>query len=394
MSAPADAIVVGGGPAGALTAHLLARRGARVVLLEAADEVRRKVCGEYLCPRGVEILRALGLEAMATGRPIEGMRIVSPNGTVVQARFPAARGRSWRGLALDRRVLETALLEEARSSGAEIAMGARVTSARPSRWGWSLTVRSGGAAPRTVEGALLIGADGRRSVVAEALGLARARVVDRVALHGHFMHREPTSTFGEMHLLAGGSYLGVDPTGEREVNVSLVCDARAVREHGGARAAFDHHLRAAPDYHARYGRFPAGAVLKGASPITHDVRSAVARGAALVGDAAGFLDPLTGEGIYQALFGARALADALAGVRSFSHDELAPALRRYARARAGELALKRRLNRSFQWLIERPALIDALARAMAPSARRANAFLGTVGNVYGPVEGLVRTIAA
>jgi flavin-dependent dehydrogenase len=174
--------------------------------------------------------------------------------------------------------------------------------------------------------------------------------------------------------------------------VSLVCAARSVRERGGARATLDHYLRAAPDYHARHGRFPEEAAVRAVSPITHHVRSSVAPGVALVGDAAGFLDPLTGEGIYQALFGARALSASLTAASSFAPGELEQALRRYSRARGRGLSLKRHLNQYFQAVIRRPDQVERLARALAGSTRRADAFLGTIGNVYGPVEGLVRTL--
>ncbi len=388
-----DAVVVGAGPAGALTAHLLAVRGARVVMLEAAPAIRRKVCGEYLCPKGVELLETLGLGAIAPGRDIVGMRMVSPSGTVVSARFPDRGGRPSLGpslgRALDRRVFDGALVDLARSSGARVELGARVTRVARSEDGWVLQTR----ARAEVRAPLLIGADGRRSVVAKALGLRLPPLHARVALHGHFFHPRKNGAFGEMHILDDGSYIGVDPTGEHEVNVSLVCSAERLRELGGPMPTLQHHLRRAPDYFARFGPYPAHAALHAVSPISHRVASPIAEGAALVGDAAGFLDPLTGEGIYYALFSAHALATALAPVRSFEPAALQSALRAYARQRRRALASKQRLNRGFQSILRRPAMVERLGGALAHKRARADAFIGTIGNVYGPVTGLMRTLS-
>ncbi|MBK7857819.1 MAG: FAD-dependent oxidoreductase [Archangiaceae bacterium] len=393
-SAPqADAVVVGGGPAGALTAYLLARQGRRVTLLEAASRVERKLCGEYLCPRGVELLEGLGLSEVAVGRELVGMRVVSPQGRVLTPTFPPHDGRPSRGLALNRQLFERALLARASAAGATVLMGRRLRGLERTSAGWHLRVEHG-ASSEVHRGALLVGADGRRSTVAGALGLRLQAAGDHVALHGHFHRAERNSDRGEMHLLSDGSYLGVDPTGDHEVNVSLVCSARHLRELGGPRPALRHYLALARDYHARYGPYPHHAQLRAVSPVTHRVSACTVSGAALVGDAAGFIDPLTGEGIFSALWGARALADALACAPAFDPESLETGLREYAAARRVGLEPKWRLHRGFQWLLERPRLIERAGRFLAHRPKRADAFLGVIGNVYRPLEGLVRTLAA
>jgi menaquinone-9 beta-reductase len=388
-----DVVIVGGGPAGALTAYLLARQGRRVTLLEAAPRVARKICGEYLCPPGVELLEELGLRHVASGRELTGMRVVSPEGRVLTPSFPSRGARPSRGLGLNRAEFDRALLELASSAGATVLMGRRTRAVERTSQGWQ--VHSERSSETEVHrGALLVGADGRRSVVARALGLRQETACDRVALHGHFHRSERNAALGEMHLLRDGSYIGVDPTGDHEVNVSLVCSATRLRALGGPRLTLQHYLAAARDYSERYGSFPDEAELRAVSPVTHRVRASTLPGLALVGDAAGFIDPLTGEGIYSALRGARALADALADATAFDAAGLAGPLRRYAGARHALFDPKWRLHRGFQWLLGRPRLVEHTGRFLARRPQRADAFLGIIGNVYRPFEGLVRTFAA
>src|SRR5581483_10608846 len=177
------------------------------------------------------------------------------------------------------------------------------------------------------------------------------------------------------------------PTGDHELNVSLVCDARRL-EGRGARATLGRYLAASADFSRRFGAFPDHAPLRAVSPVSHRVRAVVDESVALVGDAAGFVDPLTGEGIYHALWSAAALGHALAGVSALEPRALHTALGRYARERGRELGGKRRMNRAFQWLIRRPHLVEGTARYIAKKSSRAEAFLGTVGNIYRPFEGL------
>ncbi len=364
-----------------------------MTLLEAAAHVGRKVCGEYLCPQGVELLEQLGLYRLARGRPLVGMRIVTPKGRVLTPSFPSRAGRPSFGLALNRQHFERELLELATRAGVGVLPGRRLREVKRVNDRWELRVDG----PHGVElhrPQLLVGADGRRSAVARALGPRQDVSCERVALHGHFHYAEGTADRGEMHLLHDGAYIGVDPTGEHEVNVSLVCAAARVRALGGARGALEHHLAAAGDYHARYGAFPHSSAVKAVSPVSHRVKASIAEGAALVGDAAGFVHPLTGEGIFYALWGARALAEALSTVRTSDTAALDGALRRYAQARRAVVEPKWRLHHGFQWLLDRPRLIEHTSRFLAKRPRRADAFLGIIGNIYRPLEGLARTLTA
>src|SRR5579871_5820815 len=169
-----DAIVVGGGPAGARCAIGLSRAGLRVLVVERAEEGRDKPCGEGLMPRGAEALSRAGLGALLDGAPPLGAIALHAAGRTVEARFRAA------GAGVRRRDLDRRLLEHARASGAAVRFGARVRSVERGRAGMAVRL-DGGAAVADV----VVGADGVRSTVRRALGLARDERPARVGVVGH-----------------------------------------------------------------------------------------------------------------------------------------------------------------------------------------------------------------
>lgn len=380
-------IIVGGGPAGGMLAWNAARSGFSVTLLEASPILPERVCGAYLCPAGVRLLADSGvLERLTAGcRELTGMLMVSPEGLRAYGGFPHDGSGSCYGLALHRPEFDRGWLELAREAGAEVIMGARVHQLhQDGNDGWRVRCLDG----REFSANLLVGADGRKSFVARHLGLLLPPPRTRAAAHLDMAPRHPLPPFGQMHVFADGSYVGLNPLAVDRVNVSFVCHPEILRSQGAAGwlnsrlegTALGEQLPRVEST-ARFGvTFPAAAM----------VSAAATRNAALIGDASGFIDPLTGEGIYNALWTARSLSSALA-----RHPENpALALRVYAHARRRTQWSKALLSQLFQSIISRPRMANAVLRLLAGHSGVTDAFIGIIGNTHSPAHGLVRMVLA
>lgn len=356
---PRDVVVVGGGPAGLALAAGAARAGLGVLLLERRALPADKACGEGLLPRAVQALRDLGavplLERDGCAR-FGAIRWIDDGGAVAEARLPAPGGLGVRRLALSQ-----ALLDLARRAGAEVREGTEVR--RHRREEDCVVVETGGGPERA---RLLVAADGLASAVRRREGLdAPAPGPRRFGLRRHFA-LPPWSDAVEVHF-APGAEAYVTPAGPSRVGVAFLFEREAP---GG----FDGLLARFPRLRDRLGGAPPDSEVIGAGALRRRARALAADRLVLLGDAAGYLDAITGEGLSLGLEAAadlaRLLPAALArGARREAFRPYERAVRarhrRYAAAAGLVLAMARRprVRRAvIRGLSASPALFSALLR--------------------------------
>lgn len=392
----ADVVIVGAGPAGSATARLLAELGHDVILLDRHRFPREKACGDCLSAEATRLLQRIGLlDRVLAVRPahLRGWRIVAPAGHDFVGTFSDTRpNASSHALSIRRALLDAALVDGAREAGARFVAPVQVTDLLRDGHGrvTGVRVRAVDGEPLTLRARLTIGADGLRSIVARRLDLVgRAPVLRKLSLSVHLSDVADLADIGEMHL-TDGACAGLAPitgpgeaSGGRRANLTLVVDStRFARDVARDRDAF--FGRMIERFPRLAGRVPIDDALKGevlaSGPFDRPTRDVVADGAALVGDAAGYYDPFTGQGIYQALAGAEQLAaEADAALRS--GDVSARRLRRYARRRAALVDEARALQRVIEFALSRPALADLAIRRMARSPLAAEAIIAATGDL-------------
>jgi menaquinone-9 beta-reductase len=389
----AEVLVVGGGPAGSSVAYALATAGVDVHVVDRAHFPRPKPCAEYLSPEASRILASMGaLERVeSTGAAaLAGVRVRAPNGRVIAGDFIAShgfRGYRDRGLSVRREVLDDILLDAARSAGARVTEGVRVTgfAAPGTTPGINVLDASG---QRELRARLIIGADGLRSVIARRLGVARSlRWPKRLALVSHYANVADVGEHGEMHVERDG-YVGIADVGNGLTTVALVVPARRSRELSADRGAFlDAWLRARPHLAPRFARATRETPVVATGPFASHARRAWAPGVALVGDAADFFDPFTGEGIYAALRGGELLAPFAREVVTARSDSAANrALAAYDATRRGEFGGKWIVERVIGAVVGAVPLINRAARGLSRRKDLADLLIGVTGNFIPPRE--------
>jgi geranylgeranyl reductase family protein len=393
-----DVLIVGSGPAGSIAALVLARGGAQVALVDKAAFPRDKACGDLIGPRGVQILRDLGLTVPDAIR-VGDMLVVGPTGNRV--RLPAVPGRTYPGygIAVQRSRFDATLQCAAIAAGAEF-FGGRADEAIGDNGrldGFSLSSGT------RVRADAIVGADGATSRVAEV-----ARLVDPGRLLWGFAVRTYLDEPVEIpHIMlwtpepgtAFPGYGWVFPAGEGRVNVGLGVGVLADRT-AGRRAArdLDAFLAHASRVGVLDGRAPAegsarplGAWLKMGLVGTTPARDRVL----LVGDAAGLVNPLQGEGIAQAMDSGRAAAEAiLGGVDRASDRYRAHLAHTYAPYLSTTASVQRSMLRS-------PRLVAAVTRGLtSPGVGRSLAGGWSIawndlldGAPRGPAAGVARVAA-
>lgn len=400
---PYDAIVVGAGPAGSATALLLARAGRAVLLLDRERFPRDKPCSEYLSPETTAVLERLGggiverIERAAHAR-LEGMKVVSPAGVEALGLFAAAHGyrppRPY-SFALPRTTFDSIMRETAEATGAEVRENVTVEDLLWSGRGVAgVVARSGNGKRETYAARVVVGADGLRSIVARRLGVRRRSLPHRFALSAHFSGVAGVGDVGEMHVGRPG-YVGLGPIGDGVTTVALVLPRAAVR--GQGRLSLTDELDRFPRLAGRFRGARMVRPVLATGPFSQRSTRVTADGACLVGDAADFFDPFTGQGIYNAVRSAELAAPVLTGALAASPP--APvrgaALAGYERARRREFRGKWVLERLIGCGVAWPALAERVVARLARRRDLADLLVGATGN-FVPVRALFapRVLAA
>jgi len=382
-----DVVIVGGGPAGASTAFQLARRGVRVRILDRARFPRSKPCAECLSPQASRILHDMGLLGSLERQSalLRGMIVRAPGGVSARGDYAASTGwRAFRdrGLSIRRELLDAALLERAREAGAIVEERVRATDVLRDDAGAArgAEVLDSDNRPRQVQATIVVGADGLRSIVARRLGLSRsARWPRRISLVAHYRGVADVTDYGEMHIERDG-FVGIADVAGGVTTVAAVFPAVRAREMSQDRAAFlDRWLASKPHLRDRFRSATRDGPVTAVGPFASRTRRATHAGALLVGDAADFYDPFTGEGIYAALRGGELVADAIVA-----------ALEQRTREREVFHAYDERRRREFgaKWWVERliacgvaiPAVANRAARALRADKRLADLLVGVTGD--------------
>ncbi|MGH2403818.1 MAG: NAD(P)/FAD-dependent oxidoreductase [bacterium] len=370
-----DVVVVGAGPAGSAAALRLARRGYRVTIVDRSKFPRAKPCGEYLNPGAVAALDRLGALTLVAraGVSLSGMYVVGPDGAAVWVPYPAGRG-----LLVPRERLDHLLLLEAARAGAEVIEECRVDAVTPGS-APVVTGRHRGCAVR-LSARLVIGADGLRSVVARRTGPLAPAAHGHYTVGAHFEDLQAAAPRGDLHL-GPGWYAGAALYGGGRGNVVIAVQRREFRRDGSdAEAVFSRTCAALP----ALTRIMRGAKrvtpFVSVGPLGYRTRTATDDGIMLVGDAAGTIDPMTGEGLCLALRSAE-LAARTADAALARGDAVRERLAAYDRARTAAFRDTWIVSRLLQRVIGRPRLAGLLLRGLAARPQLASRLLGVVSDL-------------
>jgi menaquinone-9 beta-reductase len=339
MTEQTDVFVIGGGPAGLAAAIAAKKRGFSVVVADGACWPIEKACGEGLMPDTLAALRELGVSIRATdGHVLRGVKFVGEH-SEVEARFPAQLA-----VGLRRVTLHARMVEAATNCGVELLWNTPVTGI--SADGVTLV---GGNAPVFVRARWIVGADGIGSRVRMWSGLDASKQRDRrFAVRRHY-RVQPWSEFVEIHW-GDRAQAYVTPVGMNEISVVTISGERAKDvefEDGFPQLA--ERLRGAEFIGQE----------RGAITMTQKLRSVQRGSVALVGDASGSVDAITGEGLALGFRQAMALAEALEAGNLAKYEA---AHRRLVRRPA-------LMGRLMLVLDDRPRLRERTIRALAADAR-------------------------
>ena len=364
-----ELLVIGGGPAGAALAALAADRGVRTLLLEKDRFPRDKVCGEFVSAEGCAVLERLGVFdtiLTAGAMPMDACLLADARGRSVACALPDLPGAGRTALGVTRAVLDETLLRHAASRG--VVVRERATATAPlleSGRVAGVAVRAAGTAgtDESIRATLVVAADGRRSMLQRALlpGLGDPLTTKTRSWFGFKAHF-PDRTGGlarriELFVFPGG-YAGLGPVEGGRLDLALIARVDALNACGGSpQRLFEERMLANPMLAERLCGEPPCSSWKTIGPLRFNVRRAASHGALFLGDAAGTIDPFSGEGMSNALRGAE-----------LALPYVLDALAQGGLAEAGEKAWSRSWRRAFAPVSRRARLFGRIFEHPQPAA--------------------------
>ena len=388
-----DVAILGGGPAGSHLALRLARMGRRVALIEARTFPRAKPCGEFMSPECLGLLDEVGLRQAVldagacsiSQMEIHGFGRKARGGYMARDCQP---GTYIHGLALRREILDELSLRAAeREPSVHLFEGRRATTLLRREDGCvdGVTLAPNGRGAEEIRADFTIGADGLRSLVAREMGVYRSvESLEKLAFVFRFAGVEPQD-HAEVHFVDRG-YVIAAPVDGGLITVNLIVEKADWA--GGDKLAFLLRKLAQAPMLARKleEAVPTGEILA-IGPLASTTEAQVFDGAALVGDACGFVDPLTGEGLYFAMRGAALLAPALDHALATGRRDAA-VLRGYARARRREFGARFVLARGLQRGLRRPGIARTVLSLLSSRPRLMDLLLTVTGDSVSPLHAL------
>ncbi len=368
-----EVLVVGAGPGGATAAMALAQRGREVLLLDRQAFPRDKACGDGVPAKAIETLNGLGMAdkiRAANFYPIHGLRIVSPQGRNFDVDLPRHNAETY---VAPRLAFDALLQQHAVDSGAQF-VAAQVQAPILSDGRTVGVYAQVNGKREEIRAPVVIGADGATSVIARALRRSTQQFQEKhraVALRAYIENIEALPHRVEFYFSADvlPGYGWIFPTGEAQANVGVGMRLDVFRQ-GQSRGERDlrERLNDLLNIPAISRRLKAGWQLRGLAAWPLNLGSqwlpCAFDGALLVGDAAGFINPLTGGGIHNALLSAQLAAEVVDEALACG-DTSWKTLRRYERRCRAALGDEMRRSHLIQnWVLRLPFLLDWLVQRM------------------------------